>query len=138
MSQCRELLPPEQVLQLKRTVLFVLHFGDGTLCGDPWMCCAGQRHGKLIVRFCLLPLHGLPRFSPGADQGLLFRHIVCNHLAEPLQVVARDSCIHVVFCMIVHTPIEEFEEGIETDGSGTKPEIQDVVPEPPCWAKLTK
>ena len=29
--------------------------------------------------------------------------------------------------MIVHTPIEEFEEGIETDGAGTKPEIRDVV-----------
>jgi len=37
--------------------------------------------------------------------------------------------------MIVHTPIEEFEEGIEADGAGTKLEIRGVVPEPPpCWA----
>ena len=33
--------------------------------------------------------------------------------------------------MIVHTPIEEFEEGIEADGAGTKLEIRGVVPEPP-------
>ena len=40
--------------------------------------------------------------------------------------------------MIVHTPIEEFEEGIHTDGAGTKPEIRDVVPEAPVLCHINK
>jgi len=43
-----------------------------------------------------------------------------------------------VFCMIVHTPIEEFEEGIEMDGAGTKSEIRDVVLESPVLGNQGK
>ena len=102
------------------------------------MCRAGQRQEELISRFRLLPPQGGSHFSPASYQRFPFRHIGCNHLAEPLKVVARDPCIHVVFCMIVHTPIEKFEEGIETDGAGTKPEIRYVVLKTPMLGNTNK
>ena len=81
---------------------------------------------------------GSPAFLSSILSAIFFRHILCNHLAEPLQVVAGDSGIHVVFSMIVHVPVKEFEEGIETDRAGTKSEIRDVVLEPPVLGNQGK
>ena len=75
-----------------KLIWFFLHFINGTFFSYTWMCFNRQLHRELIVWFFLLFLKGSTHFSPASKQWFFFRHILCDHLTKPLQIVARNPC----------------------------------------------
>ena len=86
---------------------------------NPCVSCA--KSGNFRWRFQVLA-----HFSPRADQRAGFRHVMGDRSAQLLEVKAGHRCIHMMFEMPVHVPVQELRHGIERDGTDALPEVGDV------------
>ena len=63
-------------------------------------------------------------FSPRFEQSMrAFGQVRFYHLMKSAQSVTGNRCIHVMFDVEVHVPVEKLDNGVEIDGSATKAKV---------------